>query len=83
MLHTFSCMLRKEQPKRDIESARHGAFKLEYLKTTKPIFEKGIFAFIKIHLLHLPFTACRKKDTQQWTKKLKDAKGCMAMGHQR
>ena len=83
----FSCMQRKGQPTVDLKSDWHqgvfdpGAFELDHLQSTKPIFAIWISTFLTSHMQHFPFLACREKGIPQWTPKVTDTKRCMTLGH--
>ena len=83
----FSCMQRKGHPTMDLKSDRHqgvfdpGAFKLDHLQSTKPIFAIRISTSLTSHMQHFPILACREKGIPQWTPKVTDTKRCMTIGH--
>ena len=41
-----------------------GAFKLDHLESTEPIFAQQISTFLTGHMQNLPFPACKEKGTK-------------------
>ena len=58
-----------------------GAFKLDHLQSTEPIFAQYISPLLTRRMQNFPFPAYCEMDTPQCTPKVNSTKGYMTLGH--
>ena len=58
-----------------------GAFKLDQLESTKPIFGMQNFTLLTAHMQHFPFPACREREAPHWTPNVNGTNGSRTLRH--